>query len=150
MNVATVPGHGCYELTVFGNAEPAGSKRGFYRPKLGVRIVDANPKSREWKNLVAQEAGLIAAGLLEGPLSLEAVFYRPRPASHFGSGRNAQVLRSSAPAYPTTRPDTTKLLRAIEDALQGIWFRDDSQIVEQHVRKEWGAPARCWVKVGQI
>jgi Holliday junction resolvase RusA-like endonuclease len=139
-----------YELTVYGNPQPAGSKRGFYRPGLGVHIVDANPKSRQWKNLVAQEAGLISRGLLDGPLSLEAVFYRPRPASHFGSGRNVQELRSSAPAYPTTRPDATKLLRAVEDALQGIWYRDDAQIVIQSVRKEWGTPARCWLRVAQV
>ena len=136
-----------YAFTVYGNAEPAGSKRAFYRPGLGVRVVDANPKSREWKNLVAQEAGRISTGMLEGPLSLHATFYRPRPASHFGSGRNAGVLKTSAPAYPATRPDTTKLLRAVEDALQGVLYRDDAQIVEQHVSKQWGDPARCEIRV---
>lgn len=141
---------GYYQVTVFGNPEPAGSKRGFYRAGLGVRVVDANPKSREWKNLVAQEAGKIAAGLLVGPLLLHATFYRPRPASHFGSGRNAQVIKSSAPAYPMTRPDATKLLRAVEDALSGVWYRDDAQIVRQFVAKEWGQPARVVVRVEQI
>lgn len=139
-----------YELTVYGNAEPAGSKRAFYRPSLGVRVVDANPKSREWKNLVAQAAGHIANGLLEGPLLLEATFYRPRPSSHYGSGRNKTVIKDSAPAFPIVRPDTTKLLRAIEDALKGVWYRDDAQIVDQIVKKRWGTPARVEMKVMQL
>jgi Holliday junction resolvase RusA-like endonuclease len=139
-----------YALTVYGNAEPAGSKRAFYRPGLGVRVVDANPKSREWKNLVAQQAGRVTTGLLDGPLRLEATFYRPRPASHFGSGKNAQVLKPSAPSFPIARPDTTKLLRAVEDALKGVWYRDDAQIVDQVVRKRWGTPARVELRVLQL
>lgn len=139
-----------YRLTVFGTAEPAGSKRAFHRPGLGVRVVDANPKSREWKSLVAQEAGKVATGLLEGPLLLEATFYRPRPASHFGSGRNSGIVKPSAPAFPDTRPDTTKLLRAIEDALQGVWYRDDAQIVTQVVRKLWGETAKVEMRVESL
>lgn len=139
-----------YQLTVYGNAEPAGSKRAFYRPSLGVRVVDANPKSREWKNLVAQEAGKIANGTLQGPLDLEAVFYRPRPANHYGTGRNAAVLKRSAPLYPTTRPDATKLLRGIEDALTGVLYRDDAQIVRQVISKEWGEPARVVIVIKEI
>lgn len=139
-----------YELTVYGNAEPAGSKRGLYRPQLGVRIVDANPKSRAWKDLVSQEAGKIADGLLQGPLELRAVFYRPRPAGHYGTGRNASVLKRSAPAYPTTKPDTTKLLRGIEDAMTGILYRDDAQIVRQVVSKQWGDPARVTIRLEDI
>lgn len=139
-----------YQLTVYGNAEPAGSKRAFYRPGLGVRVVDANPKSRVWKNQVAQEAGKIAQGLLEGALALEAIFYRPRPSGHYGSGRNSGVLKSSAPTHPTTRPDATKLLRGIEDALTGVLYRDDAQIVRQVVSKEWGSPARVIIRIGEL
>jgi Holliday junction resolvase RusA-like endonuclease len=93
---------------------------------------------------------VVADGLLEGALLLEATFYRPRPASHFGSGRNAGVLKASAPPFPTVRPDTTKLLRAIEDALKGIWYRDDAQIVDQAVRKRWGTTARVEMRVQVI
>lgn len=143
-----------YQLVVYGNAQPAGSKRAFpFRGRAGelrVRVTDANPKSREWKDLVAQEAGRIANGMLEGPLRLVAVFYRPRPAGHFGSGKNNGVLKASAPPYPDTRPDTTKLLRGVEDALIGIFYRDDAQIVVQEVSKVWGEPARVVIHIGPI
>lgn len=140
-----------YQLTVYGEAQPAGSKRSFYSQKLRRSfVVDDNKKSRPWKDLVSQEAGKVAAGMLEGPLLLVVTFYRARPAGHYGSGRNAGELRASAPPFPTVRPDATKLLRGIEDALIGVLYRDDAQIVRQIVDKQWGDPARVIVRVEQI
>jgi Holliday junction resolvase RusA-like endonuclease len=39
-----------------------------------------------------------------------------------------------------TRPDATKLWRPTEDALTGIVWRDDSQIIRQLVRKRYCGP----------
>jgi Holliday junction resolvase RusA-like endonuclease len=36
-------------------------------------------------------------------------------------------------------PDTTKLVRSTEDALKGICWRDDSQVVYQVASKEYAA-----------
>jgi Holliday junction resolvase RusA-like endonuclease len=40
--------------------------------------------------------------------------------------------------HHTTKPDTTKLLRATEDALRGIAWADDNQVCEQHAFKLYG------------
>lgn len=138
-----MPSHA--EIVVYGKAEPAGSKRGFAMPTGQVRIVDANPKARDWKNLVALAAAEHWAGadLLDGPLRLTATFYQPRPKGHFGTGRNAGILKAGAPPFPDKKPDATKLTRGIEDAMTGIIYRDDSQIVEQHIYKVYGTPARA-------
>lgn len=74
----------------------------------------------------------------EGPFEVAFVFYRLRPKGHFGSGRNAGVLKSSAPLHPSTRPDALKLARAAEDALTGIVWADDAAIVDERLRKVWG------------
>lgn len=62
--------------------------------------------------------------LLAGPLEAEMDFYLPRP--------------KSAPkrvVYPTTKPDATNLIKGTEDALKGIVFSDDSQIVRLRIAK---------------
>ena len=134
-------------ITVYGEAQPAGSKRGF---NVGghVQIVDANPKSREWKNHVAAEAAKIYKGpILDGPIELRMVFYRVRPKSHYGTGRNAGVMKNGAPEYPAMKPDATKLARGAEDSMTGIVYRDDCQVVDLHVHKRYGEPARVEIEV---
>lgn len=135
-------------FTVHGVAQPAGSKRGFHRGGR-VIITDANAKSRPWKAQVtdAGAAAMGGAALLDGPLSLELVFYIPRPKGHYGTGRNAGTVRASAPAFPAVKPDVLKLARAVEDALTGIAYRDDAQIVQERLVKRYGEPARVEVVI---
>lgn len=85
--------------------------------------------------------------MLEGPLRVRFDFVFPRPAGHFGTGKNASVLKPSAPPYPAQRPDTTKLVRSAEDALKGILWRDDSQIVSQFATKRYGPQAGMAITV---
>jgi Holliday junction resolvase RusA-like endonuclease len=87
------------------------------------------------------------AELLHGPLHLSLVFCLARPKGHFGSGRNADVVKPSAPRYPTVKPDATKLTRAVEDAMTGIVWRDDAQVVDQYVTKVYDEPERVVVTV---
>ena len=132
-------------FTVYGLAQPAGSKVAM-KTKTGKLLVrDAAKGSRPWKTQVAQAAGeaMNGSGLLDGALELSVIFTVPRPKGHYG----VRGLRPSAPEHPTVRPDVTKLLRAIEDACTGIVWRDDAQIVAQHAYKEYGEPARADVRV---
>lgn len=84
-----------------------------------------------WRRDVRAAAAQAMAGArpMDGPLALTITFVMARPKGHYGTGRNAGRLKSSAPRWPTTQPDTTKLLRSTEDAMIGIVFVDDSQIV---------------------
>lgn len=146
-------------FTVHGVAAPAGSKKGFYNAKARrVIITDDSARSRPWKALVADAAveNMLTIGtngsrvlegrpLLQGPLKLSVTFYLPRPKGHFG----ARGLKPSAPIYPTVKPDVTKLLRAVEDALTGIVWRDDAQIVSQFAQKVYGEPARTEIHISQ-
>lgn len=148
-------------FTVLGHAEPAGSKRIVpIRGKGGGwagggRVIDANPHVLGWKNEVAaaarvamEQQGIVE--LVEGPLGLALAFTMPRPKGHFGSGRNAGVVKDSAPDYPCVKPDATKLLRGAEDAMTGIVWRDDAQVVEQFVSKRYGEPERVQVTVWSL
>lgn len=119
-----------------GKAQSAGSKKPFaYKSgKLGVR--DDNDKSAGWKTIVAYSAHKHRPEkLLAGPIKLELIFHVARPKGHYGSGRNAGHVKSSAPARPTTKPDVLKLARGVEDALTDVLYQDDAQIVDEHLHK---------------
>jgi Holliday junction resolvase RusA-like endonuclease len=144
-------------FVVLGLPKPAGSKRGFpYRGKDGklhVRVADANPQAGAWKQEVALAARAHVGELLLGPLVLRVTFTLPRPAGHFGSGKNAAAVRASAPTAPAVKPDLLKLTRAIEDSLTGVAWRDDAQIVEEHLWKRYaepGQPASTTVEIDEL
>ncbi len=56
----------------------------------------------------------------------------------------------SAPFYPTTKPDASKLVRALEDGLNGVLWRDDSQVAEIVAVKYYGEPARAEVRIEKL
>jgi len=134
-------------LVVLGKPVPAGSKRGFpirgKGGKIHVSVTDANAKTKPWQAQIRSEAGEQRQGqqLERGPLAAEVRFYLARPKGHFGK----RGLRPSAPEYPTVKPDATKLWRAVEDALEGVVYANDAQIVQQDIAKFYGEPERCEV-----
>lgn len=140
------------ELEVLGLAQPAGSKRAFRHPKTGRPIVtDANRNSKPWQAEVKAAAvevmDRVGLELICGPLAVEFTFIKPRPKGHFRTGAKAHLLRPSAPVWPSTRPDVLKLARGVEDALTGVVWRDDAQIVEEYLFKRYGSPPGCRVRV---
>jgi Holliday junction resolvase RusA-like endonuclease len=113
-----------------------------------MRIVNDNPRLSDWRRQVASAAREAYGGaLLTDALCLTLSFEQPRPRFHYGSGKNASKLKQSAALYPTGRPDTVKLARAVEDALTGVLWRDDSQIVEHHLKKRYGVCYKLFVRV---
>ena len=126
------------EFFVPGIPATAGSKKGFLNKKTGrVMIVPASNKQKPWMNTVTFFARQQYTGpLLKGPLKLEIEFRLLRPKSHYGTGRNSGVLKALyGSPYHHKRPDLTKFLRAVEDALTGfVWF-DDAQVAIQETRK---------------
>lgn len=161
-------------FTVHGQARPAGSKNSGVAYRNGpdgkpVPVTRANgsivtftkdssgAKGEEWRKNVAAAAAAakerLGLDLLTGPLFVEFDFYKVRPKSHYGSGRNAHVLKPSAPAYPDTRPDVLKLTRAIEDACSKVIYEDDSRIVGQTNTKLYvdrGEGERCEVRIWDL
>jgi Holliday junction resolvase RusA-like endonuclease len=138
-------------ITVVGKAQSAGSKRALPAGgKSGGRpfVVESNPKAKAWKEQVALQAAMQYVGpLLDCALAVEMVFYTLRPKGHFGTGRNAGILKDSAPAYPTVKPDVLKLARAVEDGLTGVVYRDDALTVDLCLGKRYGDRERVEIKI---
>lgn len=122
---------------------PGGSKRAFLHRHTGKIIVkDDAKRNAPWRAVAALEArrAMNLAGQVptDEPLRVLVTFVLPRPRGHYGTGRKAGVLKASAPPFPARKPDATKLWRALEDALTGIVWVDDSRIVSQAVDKVYG------------
>lgn len=118
-------------INVIGTPVAQGSKVA-NRHAPGVR--DANAKKlKPWR---AEVAGVTADTMqavgwktLDEPCEVAITFYSARPGGHYGTGRNAGVLKPNAPVWKATAPDIDKLTRAILDALTTSQaFRDDGRV----------------------
>jgi len=144
-----------FSLTVYGTPAPAGSKKAFAIRRGGVptgqiAVSDASPRSKPWKAEIRQAVGRAWTWpVLEGPLAVSFTFYVRRPQGHYGSGKNAGRVRDSAPDLPTVKPDLLKLARAVEDAMSGAVYRDDSQITTEVLRKRYGTPERVVIALAR-
>lgn len=131
-----------FGLRVDGLPVPQGSKA---VTKKG-RMYEANKNTKPWRahvtELAERHVGMLDGWEpLDGPLRVDLTFHMPRPASHYGTGRNSHLLKDTAPFYHSVKPDADKLLRAIFDSLTKarVWV-DDSRAAVLHIDKVWTHP----------
>lgn len=83
----------------------------------------------------------------EVPLLVRCWFIHGRPKSHFGTGKNADKLKPSAPKYKTSRPDIDNYEKFVYDALDKVFWKDDSYIVVNQNVKIYGDVPKVIVEV---
>ena len=105
---------------VAGIPAPKGSTKAFYNRNLGRAFVTAtnNDAQKAWASCVAHEAAAAGLAPTNGPVRLRLDFHLKRPAS----------LPKRVAAH-LKKPDLDKLVRCVLDALTGIAYQDDSQVV---------------------
>jgi len=127
-----------FHLTIPEKAVP-GSNR-----KIAVngRIIDVAKGKAAFTSIVRLYARSRAEELswpvATGPVVVSYRFFYARPKSHYGTGRNADVLKDPGRIQHMQRPDLINLIKCLEDALTGIVWKDDSQVAEMDAVKFWG------------
>ncbi|MFG2404192.1 RusA family crossover junction endodeoxyribonuclease [Streptomyces brevispora] len=128
-----------FEVAVRGLPGPQGSKSHVG----GGRMIESSAKVKPWREAIVWTAVAARQKIrgftkLTGPLRADMVFCFDRPKGHMGTGRNAGLVRPSAPIRPDVTPDLSKLARSTEDALTNAGvYQDDALIVEYGVLGKW-------------
>ena len=128
------------QFQVAGIPAPQGSHRAFMPAGARFPIVtDDNPRTKPWRSSVAYAALQVRPQpLFSGAVTLTVRFYLPRPKS---LPKRVQ--------YPVKKPDLSKLIRALEDALTGVVWNDDAQVTMVMATKHYGEPG-CSVVVKEV
>jgi Holliday junction resolvase RusA-like endonuclease len=140
-------------IEVRGLPAPQGSKRHVGR---GI-MVESSKAVGPWREAVRAETqrvlafSAISGGGFQSAVHVDITFYLTRPRGHYGTGRNAERLRDSAPLWPSGRPDVDKLARSVLDGLTagGAW-RDDAQVAVLIVRKIYGWQPGCRIELRDL
>lgn len=115
-------------------------------------LVESSAKVAPWRSDV--HAAAVQAiqhrvewgGPIDGPVEVSIAFRFLRPKTHYGTGRNADVVKASAPEWPTGKNlgDLDKLMRSSFDALTAAGVvSDDSRIVSARTLKRWCRPGEA-------
>ena len=122
------------------DADPVGKQRARYA-KRGNFVQTYTPdKTRNYESLI-KEAAIEAMGnseILETPVNLYLYIRAPIPKS-LPKKRLEACLNGLE--KPIKKPDASNVLKSIEDAMNGVVYKDDSQIVNIHVAKVYSSVA---------
>lgn len=130
------------EFFVAGQPVPQGSARAFVIDGKAHITSTSGRALKDWRTAIQFVAQQHFTSLLAGPVGVECEFVLPRPKS---------TPRREARPWRTAKPDLDKALRAVFDALTGVAYADDAQVVNVTARKvtaavdeQMGVRVRVW------
>jgi crossover junction endodeoxyribonuclease RusA len=109
-------------------------------------MVEASRRAKPWRQDVKLDTrDQFRGDPLTGPVSVEIVFWLPRPQSHYRiiDKQLSNVIKANAPIYSvaSTQGDIDKLLRCTLDGMQaktgGCVLADDSLVVKVSCEKRY-------------
>jgi len=103
-------------------------------------------KTVAYEGLVAMAAQEALAGrsLIVGPVLMELRMFHPVPRSW---SKKRQAMALAGEVLPTVKCDADNCLKAVCDALNGVIWRDDTQVVNVMLAKRYAEVPRVEVKV---
>lgn len=127
--------------------EIPGPIRGKARPRVTRAGITYTPKeTAQYENLVKlcfrEAAAACAVDLFERPVRAQMEVYYEIPKST-SKGRQGAMLLDRI--YPTKKPDADNIAKIVLDSLNGIAYKDDSQVVELTVNKFYSKRGRPYV-----
>lgn len=124
-------------IEVHGNPKPKKRPR-FKRIGKGVRTYNPSHDDEELFMMeVYNQLGTIEPML--GPIHMDVTFVMKRPKSHFGTGRNEDKLKETAPRFHIVKPDKDNLEKFVMDALDGYLWKDDAQVTRGETWKRYAS-----------
>jgi Holliday junction resolvase RusA-like endonuclease len=133
-------------FTVWGEPTAKGRPRFSFRGKIARAYTPAKTAQAE-NNLRAQAMPHRPVQPLEAPLLVAIRVFRPVPKS---MSKKRTDLAEKGHIRPVTKPDIDNYQKLIYDALNGIFWRDDSQIVESRTTKFYSTTPRVEIEILEI
>jgi Holliday junction resolvase RusA-like endonuclease len=129
--------------TPIGKGRPRATSRGGF-----VRMY-TDAKTLGFEAAVADEARTAMSSweLFDTPMQLKLSAYYPIPKSW---SKKKRQLAVDGEIYPQVKPDLDNVMKAILDALNGVVYADDSQVINLVATKRYSTDPRIEVYVHEV
>lgn len=81
------------------------------------------------------------------PVAVQIMAYYPLRKKETKKNRAAKL---DGTQRPTLKPDCDNLIKAVLDALNGLAYHDDAQVVELYINKAYSEEPRVWVQIEEV
>lgn len=127
--------------------EPVAQGRPRFSSKNKVKRAIDPPASRYYKMKVEHEAkNHSPTELIEGPIRMYLDICKPLT-QELANSKPKREAALNRDILPIARPDVDNYAKGIKDALNGIIYKDDSQIIELTVRKYYSEEPKAVIKI---
>lgn len=136
------------QFTVEGMPQGKARARTFYNQRMGKMQSVTPEKTRDYESLIRwsyEAAGGEYMGEKVLQVAIDAVYPIPKA---FSKAKRKAALEGRL--RPSKKPDCDNVAKAILDALNGVAYYDDSQIVSLTVEKWYGERGRVEVAIEEL
>ena len=129
-----------FQVTFKVEATPVGKGRPKFARRGNFVSTYTPTKTRDYEDLI-REAAKQAMGSsepLETPVTLYLYIRVPIPKSC--TKKRLEAIQNGS-EKPIKKPDASNILKSVEDGMNGVVYKDDSQIVNIHVTKVYSSQA---------
>lgn len=119
------------------HGKPIAKKRPRFARRGKFVVTYNDQQTEEGRALLSIREQMDNKTITAKPLVMRARFVFPRPKSHFGSGKNQDRLKESAPIHHIVKPDVDNCLKFIMDICTGEVWQDDTQVFSIYAEKRY-------------
>ena len=136
------------QFTVYGEPTAKGRPRAAIGKNGRIRGAYTPGKTRSAETNFREQAVKVKPERpFEGPVVLDLKFFRGVPRS-WSKKKREEALKGER--VPAVRPDVDNLAKLVKDALNGVFWRDDAQVVRLTAEKRYSDVPRTEVKVEEV
>ena len=135
------------EFTVPGEPKGKGRPRFSRVGKFTKTYTDVKTKMYEEKIASAARLQMYPNEPLETPLSITLIFHIGVPKS-YSKKRTTDCLTGKE--WPTKKPDVDNIAKAFLDAMNGIAYKDDVQVIRLHAYKKYSIDPHVHITIHEV
>lgn len=132
------------KLVVLG--DPKAQKR-HRSVRMGKHIRQYDPSAADKADFLSMVQKNAPSKPFDQPLRVDLNLFFSRPKSHYRTGANSELLKENSPIWHTSKPDVDNCIKGYMDALNKVFWRDDSVICRVSILKQYSNSPRVEILI---